>query len=271
VLATSNKRFAAAMRERLVSMGIPEDKIVDGGEARVFLTPYLPGAYYSQFGEDLVVKAVFGWADIKKPGYIDIGAHHPYIGSNTALLYLNGSRGINVEANPLIEEFRRERPEDVTLNVGVSDQKGILKFYRLSDDGDSGDDRTDTLNSQLNTFDLDWVKTCLAQNPFLRINDVIEMPVVTIPEIIEQHCGGRYPEYMSIDIEGYDYQALSVCDFTEDGPLLITVEANNGEIGQKIYRLLSEQGYLPYAPTSGRMDQIHNLTYIRKTFYQKLW
>lgn len=62
---------------------------------------------------------------IKKPSYIDIGAHHPYEISNTAIFYMNGCRGVNVEANPnLIDEFYKERPDDI--KQGVPDTMKIL-------------------------------------------------------------------------------------------------------------------------------------------------
>ena len=33
---------------------------------------------YSQFGEDIIVKFIFDALNIKKPSYIDIGAHDPF-------------------------------------------------------------------------------------------------------------------------------------------------------------------------------------------------
>jgi hypothetical protein len=42
---------------------------------------------YSQSGEDLIVRVYFDILGITNPTYIDIGAHHPYFISNTALFY----------------------------------------------------------------------------------------------------------------------------------------------------------------------------------------
>ena len=69
---------------------------------------------YAQHGDDLAILNIFDMIGITRPSYLDIGAHDPFKISNTALLYLRGSRGINVEANPrLIEAFRVQRPDDV--------------------------------------------------------------------------------------------------------------------------------------------------------------
>ena len=54
---------------------------------------------FSQCGEDLIVNYIFGLRGITKPTYLDIGANDPFYLNNTALFYINGCRGINIEAN----------------------------------------------------------------------------------------------------------------------------------------------------------------------------
>ena len=76
---------------------------------------------------------LFRLMGIERPGYLDLGAHHPYVISNTALLYERGSRGVNVEANPaLVVAFREVRPDDVTVNVGVGPEQGTRPFYQFT-------------------------------------------------------------------------------------------------------------------------------------------
>ena len=45
---------------------------------------------FSQCGEDLIVDYVFKARGVGRPSYLDIGAHHPYWLSNTALFYERG-------------------------------------------------------------------------------------------------------------------------------------------------------------------------------------
>src|SRR3970282_781555 len=88
---------------------------------------------FSQSGEDLIVKFIFDNLGIPNPTYIDIGAHHPYFISNTALFYKNGCRGINIEPDPtLFNEFLKHRKEDINLNIGISDRNCELDFYIIS-------------------------------------------------------------------------------------------------------------------------------------------
>src|SRR6478735_3440752 len=81
--------------------------------------PWLQGSF-SQAGEDRVVRFLFNVLHMQRPTYLDIGAYHPFHLSNTAMLSLGGSTGVNVEPDPdAIAAFRRQRPRDVNLNIGV--------------------------------------------------------------------------------------------------------------------------------------------------------
>jgi hypothetical protein len=85
---------------------------------------------YSQSGEDLIISFIFDTLRIKKPSYIDIGAHHPYFISNTALLYENGSRGINIEPDPvLFKKINKVRKKDINLNFGIGEKESVMDFY----------------------------------------------------------------------------------------------------------------------------------------------
>lgn len=69
---------------------------------------------YSQSGEDLIIKYIFDALGIEKPSYIDVGAYHPYCLSNTSLFYELGSKGINIEPDPML--FKNfPKPGEMTL------------------------------------------------------------------------------------------------------------------------------------------------------------
>src|SRR6185436_8799288 len=83
---------------------------------------------YSQEGEDLLLARLF---EHDAQGiYVDVGAHHPFRFSNTCLLSKKGWRGINIDARPgSMRLFQRFRPNDVNLELGVSEHPGHLEFY----------------------------------------------------------------------------------------------------------------------------------------------
>lgn len=210
---------------------------------------------YAQHGEDFVILNTFAILGIDRPSYLDIGAHSPTHISNTALLSVRGSTGINIEANPdLIEDFLRHRPRDINLNIGIAPQKGVLKFYRIDE------------RSGVNSFSKEAADAFVKNNPSFRIQDVLDIEVVTLNEVIDQHAGGVFPDFMTMDIEGLDFDVLRTTDFSKSRPTLVCVEAVSaaGSVAQAMGRMMREKGFRPYTRTTG------NLFFISPDAYEKL-
>jgi FkbM family methyltransferase len=216
-------------------------KVVLMSEYPLLARRYLQGSF-SQCGEDRIVAFVFEVLGVSKPSYLDVGAYHPYHLSNTALMRLGGSRGINVE--PDIDAFRsiaRHRKSDLNLNVGVGSEAGRLTFYRMS-------------VPTLNTFSRESVELAIEESDgrhtILSTHDV---EIRTLADIITQH--GRCPDFMSLDVEGLDLEILQTMPSWPSKPSVLCVETMSysehgagvklAEIGD----LMVEYGYLPFADT----------------------
>lgn len=200
---------------------------------------------FAQHGDDLVLMNIFNSLGIEKPSYLDIGAHHPFNISNTALFYLRGSRGVNVEANPnLIQAFVTQRPDDINLNVGVAGSPGTMSFYMLDQ------------HSGLNTFD--GARAAELKAMGFEVRDVIEVDVVTVPQIIEEYCGGVFPDLLSLDIEGLDLIALRSIQYDVAKPKVIVVECNDGESRTQITQLLESKEYFLYFRAVVNLFFVHN-------------
>jgi len=168
---------------------------------------------YSQHGEDLLIKSIFSRLKISTPKYVDVGAHHPFNISNTALLYKTGSTGINIEANPnLFYEFQKQRPNDINLNIGVSDVRSKLNFYMIDE------------FSGRNSFDLESVERFCKQNPSFKIRDIKEIDLFSLNEIIDKYSNGISPDFLSIDVEGFDEKIIKNFDFLKYRPKVICIE-----------------------------------------------
>jgi FkbM family methyltransferase len=182
---------------------------------------------------------------IKVPTWLDIGAHHPLIISNTALLSKLGGHGVNIEANPnLIQTFTQMRPRDVNVNVGVAGAGAPgrkLTFYMI--DKFSG----------RNTFDRNAAEQFVAQYPGHSIQEEIQIDVITIDEVLSRYCGGVYPDLLSIDIENLDYEVLASADFSKTRPKLICVEVVSaaGDASGRMKTLLEGQHFRVVARTIG--------------------
>jgi FkbM family methyltransferase len=194
---------------------------------------------YSQEGEDMILKRIF---EGQREGfYVDIGAHHPRRFSNTYFFYKRGWSGINVEPNPdVIRIFNSDRSRDTNLQCGISDCEGTLKYYYFNDPA-------------LNTFDQCVVKLRLETTPF-KIVKQENIPVVRLASILKKHLPvGRQIDFLSVDVEGFDFAVLKSNDWNLFRPscvlaevLNVTLEeAINGEIAQ----FMREQGYIVFART----------------------
>jgi len=202
--------------------------------------PELGQQSFSQCGEDLILKFAFHSLGVFRPTYLDIGAHHPYRLSNTALFYQSGSRGVNVEPNPALHrEFLRRRPGDINLNLGVGTSQGTLDFYVMN-------------NPELSTF-------CPATAEQYRalqgaaIQEVVPVQVVPINEILEQNSPANGFDLISIDVEGLDAELISAIDYTRFAPLAICVESIDFATGEKcggdMAAVLNRNGYVLFADT----------------------
>lgn len=197
---------------------------------------------FSQSGEDLIIRFIFEALGIAKPGYLDIGAFHPYRYSNTALFYLNGSRGINIEPDPSsFAAFPVERPDDISLNVGVADVSSELDFYMMD-------------APTLNTFSKEIADTYVRESDH-RIISIRKIKVLPIRSILDEYCQGRFPELLSLDAEGVDELVLKSFDGVKDLPVVICVETiSYSKTGEGIKNIelveyLESRGYMVYADT----------------------
>ncbi|MDR3574703.1 MAG: FkbM family methyltransferase [Anaerolineaceae bacterium] len=207
------------------------------------LTKNFANISYSQCGEDLIINYIFHSLGNSHPSYIDIGAHHPFRFSNTAYFYNKKCRGINIEPDPsLIKSFLRSRPKDINLNFGVSTSCGIMDFYIMS-------------SSTLNTFSLEVAKSLERDHGF-KIKSIEKIRVYTISNIIDHYNGGKFPDFLSIDVEGLDFDILKSIDYSSNPPTVICVETisysetGHGEKAHDIINYLQDQGYLLYADTN---------------------
>ena len=180
--------------------------------------------HYSQLGEDILLESMIG--TFKMEGfYVDVGAHHPFKFSNTHLFYKKGWRGINVEANPsLFKNFELFRPDEINLNIGVSDVKSRLKFACCGGYSGIVDEKY----------------------PFLdkcKPSDIIEIQTITLSEILDKHLPKDTKiDFLTIDCEGHDINVLQSNNWEKYRPDFLLVEQDENSI-TKIHDYLRDKRY----------------------------
>ena len=168
---------------------------------------------WSQAGEDLALMPILG--KITNGRYLDVGAHHPTRFSVTRHLFQSGWSGVNVDGNvDLLREFHAQRPKDLNLNFCV----GTQSSYNL----------TVFKETAISTVDPAWKSRFLSED-----NAILESRVVqgvTLKSLIEKYFSSGDLDFLNIDIEGADLDALISADLVNLDfklwPKWVLVEAN---------------------------------------------
>lgn len=169
--------------------------------------------FFSQSGEDAILQKIFSKKLEKKETgfYIDVGAFHPYSSSNTYLFYLNGWRGINIDAYPgSMKLFNKYRPKDINIECGVNNQSGKFTFYTFNNQPD------------MNSFSIEHLSQIGMEN---RIDKKIEIDTYPLKDILNKHLSENQEiDFINIDAEGYDYTILASNNWEKWRPKAIAVE-----------------------------------------------
>jgi FkbM family methyltransferase len=161
--------------------------------------------------------------------YVEAGANDGFTQSNTYWLErFRAWRGILIEPMPtLLEECRRERPDATVVQAAlvpgdhepatVRMQFGDLMSSVHGAHGDSAAERR-------------WVEPGLAvgwRDPY-----EVDVPARTLSSILEEH-GAPEVDLLSLDVEGFEPQALRGLDLDRHAPRWIAVEAHDLDAGRK--------------------------------------
>jgi FkbM family methyltransferase len=192
---------------------------------------------YSQEGEDVCLFRIINPSIIGTGTYVDVGCNHPWLFSNTAAFYEIGWRGIVIDPNPEFEKmYAIHRPDDIFLNLGVSNEKDNLKYYKFT-------------NSLYNTFSGEVMK----QNVELKLVDEPQEVIVavdTLSNILEKIWpDGHVIDLMSVDAEGLDFKIIQGHDFVKFPVKYLIIEIDVATIND-IYNISSiqyllERGFVP--------------------------
>ncbi len=181
---------------------------------------------FSQYGEDVILHKIF-----KNPVgfYIDVGAHHPFRQSNTAYLWCSGWNGINIDANPKsIEIFNKVRKNDENIWAAiVSDNEASLKSH------------IDLICSEKRDLDLGAsVSETIAteRNASRRIS----VPTKSLTQIVNS-VKNKSIDYMNIDIEGVDLDAILGMSEWQKLPKVISIETYQKNIRDILSSQVNQQ------------------------------
>jgi FkbM family methyltransferase len=180
----------------------------------------------SQLGQDILALSLVG---LEKRGYfLEFGATNGLELSNTYILEKSfGWKGILCE--PAVNWH-----EDLYLNrSSIIDTRCVyIKTNEQLDFLESRDGELSTLG--------DFVKSDSHERNIIR---KYKVTTVTLEDLLIQHMAPKFIDFMSIDTEGSEYLILRDFCFEKYRFGLICVEHNNTENREKIFNLLTKNGY----------------------------
>lgn len=212
---------------------------------------------YAQCGEDLIIKfiheAVFGFAPKK---YVDIGAHHPYYISNTALFYQEGGSGTVIEPDPYYARLlKRRRARDTVIEAGVHISGASCADFYIFD--------TPTLN----TFSAEEADRYSKMGH--RLTKVKPTKLIGVNDILSQVKGDI--DLLNIDVEGLDTLIVKAIDWDRYRPHCVCVESAAYDMRAEpkktleIIEFLKQKNYFLYA------DTFNNSIFIEKSHWDAHW
>lgn len=207
---------------------------------------------FSQEGEDMVLKRVF--ENINEGFYIDIGAHHPSLFSNTNYFCQKGWRGINIEPIPKSKiVFDLERPNDTNLELVVSEKDALVEFYMFEP-------------SLMNTISKKQAEENKKFN-WCKFKETVLIQSVPLRKLLDEHLPVETRiNFMSIDVEGAEMSVLKSNDWEKYRPDVLLIECINKGIEDilktETHSFLTINSYNLFAKTGNTMF------YKRKGFFE---
>lgn len=180
------------------------------------------GHYYSQFGEDEYLLGIMGGKNLQSVTYLDIGAAHPIIGSNTFLFYQNGASGITVDANPyLINRHKKMRPRDKQVHTCVGSYDSHVAFDLYSN----------------------WSFSKRSDNSALMKGvQRITVPQISINSLLTSFNNNK-EWFLSLDVEGLEVEILESANFDISCPRYCLIEVTKSSFG-KIEKIMENWGFV---------------------------
>lgn len=163
---------------------------------------------YAQNFEDVMLWRAL--KHIENGVYVDVGAQNPIIDSVSKAFYEHGWRGIHFEPVPYYADLlRQDRPDEVVLEVALSDVEGTLEFNVIAKTG---------LSTAVNNY----AQRHYSDQGFE--SQKIQVPTLTLTSALRS-IEDKDVHWLKIDVEGLEEKVLKGWDSQVLRPWIMVIEA----------------------------------------------
>lgn len=195
--------------------------------------------FFSQYGQDeyLHTNVFKGY---KNGFFMDVGANDGVYINNTLFFQReHGWKGVNIEPLPEVyEKLKINRPNDLNINCAICQTDGTSKF--LCNNG-----WTEPISGLQHTYHQEHLKRLIHENKQHNcVTKIIDVATRRIDSICDEH-NINHIHYLSIDVEGAEYEVIQSIDFEKVFIDVIGFENNYNDIcTENIKSFLTKLGYV---------------------------
>lgn len=169
----------------------------------------MPFVSYTRNFEDVMLNRVFD--SVPQGFYVDVGAYHPAVDSNTYAMYLRGWRGVAIEPAPAMASLWAElRPSDALVQAAAGAGSGHTTFFTFGD------------IEQYSTTTPQTAEQHRSKGAPVKTTMV---PLVPLNDVLARHRPSGDIHCMSIDVEGGERAVLEGLDLRRYRPWVIMLES----------------------------------------------
>jgi FkbM family methyltransferase len=192
--------------------------------------------YYSQFGEDKILSEIFKEV---KGVCVDVGANDGEYGSNTLFFEQQGWDCILIEPNPSLIKVLKERRRAKIYPYAATSKEGVATLYiaggssmahGVSMISDNENDARKTIGS----YGFNYVAE--------------QVHATTLNVILSDANVSPGMEFISIDVEGHEVDALNGFDIGKWKPRILIIENNSIE-DRSVDAFMNKNGYVRFKRT----------------------
>jgi len=171
--------------------------------------------------------------------FVDIGAYDGLTINNTIYFEkYNNWTGINVEPiKSLYEKLVVNRPNSININCAVCNQDGFSEFY-------CNTGATDFISGLKDNFDNRHLHRLERENQETgSTTELIQVPTKKLETICDEYnC--KHINYLSIDVEGAEFEVIKSINFDKVFIDVIGFENNYTDVSIPIVEYLQEKNYV---------------------------